>query len=136
MSILILLQKNASSDQTIEALTGLDKEEDIGKIIAVNGNTKLNWWSGQCNEIKLGSVFIFLLSFSLKYPFLAIRGTDGFAHPPNLTKNDKVHIYNENMCRTIPLEFEKEIVDGNGIPGFRLYTKKAKPFLNHVANFV
>ncbi len=46
--------------------------------------------------------FIFIkISFS--------RGTDGFAHPPNLTKNDKIHIYNENMCRTIPLEFEKEI---------------------------
>lgn len=94
----LFVGKNATADGTIEALTGLDNSGYLGQIIAVNGNSKLSWWSGQCNDIK---------------------GSDGFVYPPNLTKNDKVHIYNRDLCRSIPLEFEKEIVDGNGIPGFR-----------------
>ena len=50
------LQKNATADGTLEALTGLGNrgQDDIGQIVAVNGKRKLNWWSGECNELKSG----------------------------------------------------------------------------------
>jgi len=47
------------------------------------------------------------------------RGTDGFIYPKNLDKRDKVYIYNRDLCRSLPFEFQKEIVNSNGIPGFR-----------------
>ena len=47
------------------------------------------------------------------------RGTDGFIYKPNVKKSDVLHVFNRDLCRSIPLVFEKDIVDKNGIPGYR-----------------
>ena len=39
-----------------------------------------------------------------------ILGTDGTAYPPNLTPNTTLHLYNPELCRSIPLVFHKEVV--------------------------
>lgn len=95
----LFVGKNATADGTLEALTGLSNRADVGKLVKFNGKSKLDWWSGDsCNELK---------------------GTDGFIFPPNLSKNDRIHVFNRDLCRSLPLEFEREITDDNGIPGYR-----------------
>jgi len=95
----LFVGKNATADGTLEAKTGLKERDDLGQIVKFNGKDKLPWWSGdKCNELK---------------------GTDGFAYPPNLSKSDKIYIFNRDLCRSIPLEFSQEIVDPNDIPGYR-----------------
>ena len=36
-----------------------------------------------------------------------------------MSKNDRIHVFNRDLCRSLPLEFEREIIDDNGIPGYR-----------------
>ena len=62
------------------------------------------------------SVYVFFFHIDSLSIF---RGTDGFAYPPNLSKSDKIYVFNRDLCRSIPLEFSEEIKDANDIPGYR-----------------
>ena len=53
----------------------------------------------------------------------SFRGTDGFIYKPNVQKSDVLHVFNRDLCRSIPLVYEKDIVDKNGIPGYRYIPK-------------
>ena len=55
---------------------------------------------------------------------MILRGSDGFIYKPNLSKSDKVHVFNRDLCRSVPLEFDQEIVNANGIPGYRFAPSK------------
>ena len=114
------LQKNATADGTLEAKTGLKNRNDLGQIVKFNGKDKLPWWSGdKCNELKsVLSIFCICLFFHID-SLSIFRGTDGFAYPPNLSKSDKIYVFNRDLCRSIPLEFSEEIKDANDIPGYR-----------------
>lgn len=95
----LFVGKNATADGTLEALTGNGNPNDLGEFTKFNGKEKLTWWSGdKCNEVK---------------------GTDGFIYKPNLSKSENIYLFNRDLCRSIPLEFNKEIVNANGIPGYR-----------------
>ncbi|GFX28306.1 platelet glycoprotein 4 [Trichonephila clavipes] len=49
----------------------------------------VDWWNGnECNEI---------------------RGTDGVQYAPGVTPNHTLSLFNPNLCRTIPLEYEKDV---------------------------
>ena len=37
---------------------------------------------------------------------------------PEVLKNETLHVFSKDVCRSLPLDFEKEI-DLNGIPGYR-----------------
>ena len=93
------MQKNATKMPPIEVLTGLHQGDTPGEIIAVNGKSKLDWWSGKCNELK-GS-------------------TNGYFLPKNVKKSDTIYFYIRDLCHAMPFEYQKEIVNENGIPGLR-----------------
>jgi len=96
----LFVGQNATSRGSLEALTAIGNIGNIGQLTKFKGKSKLPWWSGdKCNKLE-GS-------------------TDGFVFRPNLSKNDQIHVFNRDLCRSIPLEFEEEFVDGNGIPGYR-----------------
>ncbi len=46
------------------------------------------------------------------------RGTDGSIFHPGVTKSDVLHVFNRDLCRSLPLVFQEE-VEMNGIPGYR-----------------
>lgn len=95
----LFVGRNATVRGTQEVKTGLKNREDLGQIVKIDKKTKLKWWSGdKCNQVK---------------------GTDGFIYKPNVQKTDVLHVFNRDLCRSIPLVFEKDIVDKNGIPGYR-----------------
>lgn len=82
-----------------QAKTGIKNRDELGKIIKFNDKSELDWWSGEyCNEIK---------------------GTDGFAFKANVKKTDLLHLFAFDLCRSIPLEYQKDTEDSNGIPCYR-----------------
>merc|ERR1712012_170467 len=95
----LFVGRNATDRGTTEVKTGLKNRDELGKIVKIDKKSKLKWWFGdKCNEVK---------------------GTDGFIYKPNVKKSDVLHVFNRDLCRSIPLVFEKDIVDKNGIPGYR-----------------
>lgn len=71
--------------------TGRDSIKNYAHIDNWNGFTRMSHWrpNSECN---------------------LILGTDGTAYPPNLTPNTTLHLYNPELCRSIPLVFHKEVV--------------------------
>ena len=49
----------------------------------------------------------------------AIQGTDGSTFHPDIKKDETIHIFNRDLCRSLPLVYQKDVIDGNGIPGYR-----------------
>lgn len=81
--------------------TGEDSLDNLGKIFAMNGETKLNIWDdeSECNEIV---------------------GTDGSQFPPHLMdKEEELQIFIKSFCRTLKLKYEREVTVLNGIPAWR-----------------
>lgn len=94
----LLAGKNETSDGTFTVFTGKDDITRYATIDNWNGMSKLpHWKTDECN---------------------AIHGTDGTAFPPDLTPNTTLHIYNPDLCRSIPLVFQKT-VQRQGIDGYR-----------------
>ena len=79
----------------------------MGKVHSWDGETELSFWKNDtgsmCN---------------------AIRGTDGSTFHPDIKKDETLHIFNRDLCRSLPLVYEKEVIDGNGIPGYRFVILK------------
>lgn len=48
-----------------------------------------------------------------------LNGTDGSIFPPHIEKDTTIHIYDKDLCRLMPLVFEKEIEGRGGVPGYR-----------------
>lgn len=48
-----------------------------------------------------------------------LNGTDGSIFPPHISKNTTLHIYDKDLCRLLPLSFEKEVTTRNNVPGYR-----------------
>lgn len=88
------------SVDNLTVYTGEDSLDNLGKIYAMNGDTKMNFWdSDECNE------FI---------------GTDGSQFPPHLMdKEQELKIFVKSFCRTIKLQYEREVSVLNGIPAWR-----------------
>jgi hypothetical protein len=45
-------QKNGSSLGVLKVVTGLRDVQHVGQILSYNGKLKLDYWKGQCNDIK------------------------------------------------------------------------------------
>lgn len=95
----VLVGKNDTVDGPLEALTGINNRQDMGKLLTWKRKSKLPFWSGdKCNEIK---------------------GTDGFIYPPNLKKSDTIFLFHRDICRSLPLEFQEEVAGEQGLDGYR-----------------
>lgn len=53
---------------------------DVGKVVAIDGMTEQEKWTGKCNEYE---------------------GTDGTVFPPFLTEFDKLESFSGDLCRYI-----------------------------------
>jgi hypothetical protein len=41
--------------------------------------------------------------------FFTFRGTDGTLFHPDVMQNDTLHIFNMNLCQSLPLVFQEEV---------------------------
>lgn len=48
----------------------------------------------------------------------ALLGTDGSSFPPGITEDSTLHLFNDNLCRSIPLTYWHD-VDDFGVNGKR-----------------
>lgn len=53
---------------------------DVGKVVAIDGMTEQEKWTGKCNDYE---------------------GTDGTVFPPFLTEFDKLESFSGDLCRYI-----------------------------------
>lgn len=90
--------KNQSTDGILTMRTGKSDIQRIGEILALDGKDRLSKWNGdECNKI---------------------RGGDGSVFHPDILMNETLRVFSKDICRSLPLVFEKEI-DTNGVPGYR-----------------
>lgn len=113
--------KNGTSNDRITMFTGVDDITSYGIIERYNGRTHMtNWLREDCNRL---------------------NGSDGSIFPPHIQKDTTLYVYDKDLCRLLPLTFDKEVnacksfafptefliklvflvqVEGKGgVPGFR-----------------
>lgn len=93
-----MLYKNGTDDGEFVYHTGEADYMDYGRVDTWKGERKLNFWSSDISN--------------------AIRGTDGSAFHPFLTKEERLDIFTADLCRSIYMTFEKD-VEVKGIPAYR-----------------
>ncbi|KAF3849169.1 hypothetical protein F7725_015666 [Dissostichus mawsoni] len=90
--------KNGSNSGEFVYHTGEQNYMDYGHVETWKGQRKLDFWtSNQSNSI---------------------NGSDGSAFHPLLDKNERIYIFTPDLCRSIHMEFEKD-VEVKGIPAYR-----------------
>lgn len=73
--------------------------QKYGLIDKYNGHSHLpHWLSESCNRL---------------------NGTDGSIFPPHITPERILHIYDKDLCRLLPLVYEKEVITKADVIGFR-----------------
>lgn len=88
-----------SIQDRVTIFTGVDDITKYGIIDRYNGRTHLPHWSSEsCNRL---------------------NGSDGSIFPPHITKNTTLYVYDKDLCRLLPLEFDKEVETKRGVPGYR-----------------
>ena len=94
----MLFQKNKSADGVFNVFTGRDDIKKYTQIDLFNHQKLLKYWkTDECNRI---------------------HGTDGSSYPPNIGKKSKLHMFNKNLCRSLPLIYWHDI-EQYGIKGYR-----------------
>ncbi|XP_064551985.1 uncharacterized protein LOC135437840 [Drosophila montana] len=95
----LLYGKNGTSSDRVTVFTGTDNINHYGIIDKFNGRTHLpHWTTDECNRLS---------------------GTDGSIFPPHITKDRVLEVYDKDLCRLLPLVFEKEVMTSNEVPGYR-----------------
>ncbi|XP_055847666.1 scavenger receptor class B member 1 isoform X1 [Episyrphus balteatus] len=95
----LMYGKNSTSPDRITIFTGVKDITKFGIIDKYNGHSYLPHWVGDdCNRL---------------------NGTDGSIFPPHLTHNRTLHIYDKDLCRLLPLVFQKEVITKGGVKGYR-----------------
>ena len=93
-----ILQKNGSADGIFNVFTG---ESDMRKYTTIDlfdHQSKLNFWkTDECNML---------------------NGTDGSSYPPNVGKKTILYMFNRNLCRSLPMVYQKDI-EHFGVKGYR-----------------
>ncbi|XP_056875866.1 lysosome membrane protein 2-like isoform X1 [Takifugu flavidus] len=94
----LMYKKNGSNDGEFVYHTGQQNYLDYGRVETWRGESQLSFWnSNQSNSI---------------------NGSDGSAFHPLLTKDERIYIFTPDLCRSIYMEFEKD-VEVKGIPAYR-----------------
>ncbi|XP_063745278.1 lysosome membrane protein 2-like isoform X2 [Eleginops maclovinus] len=109
----LMYKKNGSNDGEFVYHTGEQNYMDYGHVETWKDQRQLTFWnSNQSNSI---------------------NGSDGSAFHPLLDKNERIYIFTPDLCRSIHMEFEKD-VEVKGIPAYRftpprsvLASKKENP---------
>ncbi|XP_070706478.1 lysosome membrane protein 2-like isoform X2 [Pempheris klunzingeri] len=94
----LMYKKNGSNDGEFIYHTGEQNYMDYGRVETWKGQSELTFWtSNQSNSI---------------------NGSDGSAFHPLLSKEERIYIFTPDLCRSIYMEFEKD-VEVKGIPAYR-----------------
>lgn len=102
-----------SKQDRVTIFSGVNDITQFGIIDKYNGVSYLPHWSTDaCNHL---------------------NGTDGSIFPPHITKNTTLHLYDKDLCRLLPLSFEKEVTTRNNVPGYR-FTPTEKVFASVESN--
>uniref|UniRef100_A0A1A7X9Q1 Scavenger receptor class B, member 2 n=1 Tax=Iconisemion striatum TaxID=60296 RepID=A0A1A7X9Q1_9TELE len=94
----LMIKKNGSNDGEFVFHTGEQNYLDYGRVKTWKGQRQLTLWS--TNESN------------------SIAGSDGSAFHPLLNKDERIYIFTPDLCRTIYMDFEKDVVV-KGIPAYR-----------------
>lgn len=96
----IMGSRKGISTDNLTIYTGEDTLENLGKIYAMNNESKMKIWSTEeCNEIV---------------------GTDGSQFPPSWMDGKRnLEVFIKSICRPFPLKFESEVTVLNGLPAWR-----------------
>ncbi|XP_055385357.1 scavenger receptor class B member 1-like isoform X2 [Condylostylus longicornis] len=95
----LMYGKNGTSKDRVTIFSGTQDITKYGLIDRFNGKTHLpHWLTEECNRL---------------------NGSDGSIFPPHMTTDTKLHVYDKDLCRLLPLVFEKEIITKNGVKGYR-----------------
>lgn len=95
----LMYGKNSTSTDRVTIFSGVNDITKYGIIDKYNGKTHLSHWlNDECNRL---------------------NGTDGSIFPPHITKNTTLYIYDKDLCRLLPLAFEKEVDTRNDVKGYR-----------------
>ncbi|XP_061783430.1 lysosome membrane protein 2 isoform X2 [Nerophis lumbriciformis] len=94
----LMYKKNGSKDGEFIFHTGEQNHLDYGRVETWKGQRQLNFWNtNQSNSI---------------------NGSDGGAFHPLLKKDERIHIFTPDLCRSIYMDYEKD-VEVRGIPAYR-----------------
>ena len=94
----LLVGMNDTAQQPYTMFTGAQDPYKMNSIYSWNGKTKLDFWAGEsCNQIS---------------------GTDAGGFKPGVSPADTLYIFNGQLCRAIPLVYEKRVHQG-GIDALR-----------------
>ncbi|EFA05670.1 scavenger receptor class B member 1 isoform X1 [Tribolium castaneum] len=95
----LMYNKNGTSKDTVTLFTGAADITKYGLIDKFNGQSHLtHYTSDKCNSL---------------------MGSDGSIFPPHLTKNSTIYVYDKDLCRILPLVYEKTVKGSDDIPAFR-----------------
>ncbi|XP_018567458.1 scavenger receptor class B member 1 isoform X2 [Anoplophora glabripennis] len=100
----LMYNKNGTSQDRLTVFTGASDITKYGLIDKWNGKSNLSHYTtDQCNSVE---------------------GSDGSIFPPHMTKNTTIHIFDKDLCRRLPLVFDKEVVASSDIPAYRFTPPK------------
>ncbi|KAJ0013015.1 hypothetical protein NQD34_017349 [Periophthalmus magnuspinnatus] len=94
----LMVNKNGTNDGEFVFHTGEENYLDYGRVVTWKGQSALTFWTTNQSNI--------------------INGSDGSAFHPLIDKNERIYIFTPDLCRTIYMEFEKD-VEVRGIPAYR-----------------
>lgn len=108
----LFYKTNASNDGEYVFFTGQQDYKDFARVDTWNGESSLNWWtSDECNMI---------------------NGTNGAFFHPVITKNEVLHMFSSDLCRSLYAVYEDDVTV-KAIPGYR-FTLPSKVFANQSVN--
>lgn len=97
----LMVTKVGVSENVITVHTGADDMNRLGQIVNFNGADRQGvWGSDECNRIE---------------------GSDGSQFPPpKVSRTARLFVYNRDMCRRLPLVFDK-VTEAQGMPAYRFH---------------
>jgi len=101
-------KKNQSSNLASYTMyTGSGNPYNLSKISLFNGKNSLGIWSEEtdksCNKV---------------------QGSDGATFNPYIQEDETLWFFNDQLCRSLPLVFEKEIKSRGDMPGYRFVPRE------------
>ncbi|XP_042182373.1 lysosome membrane protein 2 [Oncorhynchus tshawytscha] len=94
----LMYKKNGSNDGEFVYHTGEEDFMNYGRVATFRGESELSLWTSEQSNM--------------------INGTDGSAFHPLLSKTERLYIFSPDLCRSIFMEFEKD-VKVKGLPAYR-----------------
>ncbi|CAG7828989.1 unnamed protein product [Allacma fusca] len=99
-------QKNGTPSKEFKVYRGVKNYQTFGQIVEYDHKPELNFWTNQS------------LPVDAEQYCNKINGSDGSLFPPFLTKDQGLHVFSHEICRSIYFTFDEE-VNLRGVPAYR-----------------